>query len=268
MNNEIMFVICAYKEIHFLEDCVKSLLNQTIKCKIIISTSTPNKYIEDVARKYDIPLRINPEKKGNYSDFCFAYAQADTKYVALCHQDDEYLPNFAETMLKYLKKAKQPIMAFSNYYDRKNDEIIKNSSLLKTKRIMNYLLSLKIFQNSKFIRNRILSFGNPICAPTVTYNKDIVKQPVEDCPLPTCHDWYSWIELAKLKGAFIYIKEPLLIRRIHEQSTMTEVIENDEKSISDFEIYKKFWPEPIAKLILKIYNKSEKSNEIDTKKGK
>ena len=268
MNNEIMFVICAYKEIHYLEECVKSLLNQTIKCRIIISTSTPNKYIESVAKKYDIPLRINKKGKGNYSDFCFAYEQADTKYVTLCHQDDEYLPNFAETMLKYLKSEKRPIIAFSNYYDKKENEIIKSSSLLKTKRFMNFLLSIKLFRKSKFIRNRILSLGNPICAPTVTYNKELVKQPVEDCPLPTCHDWYSWIELAKLKGAFIYIKEPLLLRRIHEESTMTEVIENNDKKISDFEIYKKFWPEPIARLILKVYTKSEDSNNLKNNEGK
>lgn len=263
MNEEFMFVICAYKEVHYLEKCVESLLNQTIKCRVVISTSTPNDYVEGVAKKYNVPLKINPECKGNYSDFCFAYAQADTKYVTLCHQDDEYLPNFAETMLKYMKSEKRPIIAFSNYYDVKNGTIIKNSKLLKTKRRMNYPLSLKIFRNSRFIRNRILSLGNPICAPTVTYNKDIVKEPVADCPLPTCHDWYSWIGLAKIKGAFIYVKEPLLLRHIHEQSTMTEVIANNEKSVSDYEIYRMFWPKCIAKLILKKYSKSEKSNDLE-----
>ncbi len=262
MNDEIMFVICAYKEVHYLEQCVESLLNQTIKCKIVISTSTPNEYIERVSKKYNIPLKINTKGKGNYSDFCFAYNQADTKYVTLCHQDDQYLPDFAETMLKYMKSENRPIIAFSNYYDIKNGEIIKDSQLLNIKRKMNYILSFKVFRNSKFIRNRILSLGNPICAPTVTYNKDLVKEPVSDCPLPTCHDWYSWIELAKIKGAFIYVKEPLLLRRIHEQSTMTEVIANNDKNISDYEIYRKFWPEPIAKLILKKYSKSEDSNNL------
>lgn len=63
MNNKIMFVICAYKEVHYLEKCVESLLNQTIKCKIVISTSTPNQYIKEVAKKYNIQLKINPEKK-------------------------------------------------------------------------------------------------------------------------------------------------------------------------------------------------------------
>ena len=111
-NKEIMFVICAYKEIKYLENCVQSLLNQTIKCKIIISTSTPNDFIKSIAKKYNIPLKINTTGSGNFSDFYFAYKQADTKYVTLCHQDDEYLPEFAETMLKYLKNEKKTIIAF------------------------------------------------------------------------------------------------------------------------------------------------------------
>ena len=213
MNEEIMFVICAYKEVHYLEKCVESLLNQTIKCRIIISTSTPNEYIKSVADKYNIPLRINPEKKGNFSDFCFAYSQADTKYVTLCHQDDEYLPKFAETMLYYMKKEKRPIIAFSNYYDMNNGNIIKGSKLLNVKRKMNCLLSLKLFKKSKFIRRRILSIGNPICAPTVTYNKDVVERPVEDCPLPTCHDWYSWIELAELNRVIYICKRTITSKK-------------------------------------------------------
>ena len=49
---EHTFVICAYKESPYLEECVKSLIRQTIKSNIIIVTSTPNSYIEDIAGKY------------------------------------------------------------------------------------------------------------------------------------------------------------------------------------------------------------------------
>ena len=40
------FVICAYKESEFLEECILSLKKQSIKSEILIATSTPNKYIE------------------------------------------------------------------------------------------------------------------------------------------------------------------------------------------------------------------------------
>ena len=43
------FVICAYKESPYLEECIQSLMNQRIKSNVIITTSTPNVYIERLA---------------------------------------------------------------------------------------------------------------------------------------------------------------------------------------------------------------------------
>ena len=97
-NSIHTFVICAYKEQPYLDECVKSLKNQTLKSKIIISTSTPNDFIKSVAKKYSVDLAINTKTKGHINDFCFAYDQANTKYVTLCHQDDIY-SDFAEKMV-------------------------------------------------------------------------------------------------------------------------------------------------------------------------
>ena len=63
------YVICAYKEEPFLEDCVKSLLNQTVKSEVIISTSTPNDHIKKIADKYKVKLCINTKTKGHKCDF-------------------------------------------------------------------------------------------------------------------------------------------------------------------------------------------------------
>lgn len=56
------FAICAYKESKYLEDCILSLKNQTVKSEIILATSTPNQYIYALAAKYDIPVYINEGK--------------------------------------------------------------------------------------------------------------------------------------------------------------------------------------------------------------
>ena len=48
-NNLHTFVICAYKESPYLEECIKSLKKQTLKSEIIISTSTPNDLIKKLA---------------------------------------------------------------------------------------------------------------------------------------------------------------------------------------------------------------------------
>ena len=49
------FVVCAYKESRYLESCVRSLVNQTVKSNIIMATSTENEHIKKIAGKYNIP---------------------------------------------------------------------------------------------------------------------------------------------------------------------------------------------------------------------
>ena len=45
------FAVCAYKESPYLENCLKSLKNQTVKSSIIMTTSTPNVFIKSLAEK-------------------------------------------------------------------------------------------------------------------------------------------------------------------------------------------------------------------------
>ena len=38
ISREHTFVVCAYKESQYLEECIQSVLNQNIKSNVIIST--------------------------------------------------------------------------------------------------------------------------------------------------------------------------------------------------------------------------------------
>lgn len=262
-NKKLSFVICAYKESPYLEECIKSLINQNVKCDIALSTSTPNNFVKKLCLKYKIPLYINKTGKGYYDDFLYAYNVAKTQYVTLCHQDDIYLNNFSEEVLKKINKNSDNLIIFSNYYDYKKNNIIKNSKLLTVKRMLIFPLRFNCFQKSKFIRKRVLSLGNPICSPTVTFNKKLIKEPVSKCPYKTCFDWYTWIDFVDKKGRFVYIKKPLIYRRINELSETTQVITDNSKKQSDYEIFRKFWPDSIAKFLLNIYSTSENNNIIE-----
>ena len=59
MKEKHTFVICAYKESAYLEECVKSLKEQKKESNIIMVTSTPNDYIKNICEKYDVELKIN-----------------------------------------------------------------------------------------------------------------------------------------------------------------------------------------------------------------
>ena len=56
------FVVLAYKQSEYLEECIKSVLNQKYSSKVIIATSTPNNYIQTIASKYNLDIKINPNQ--------------------------------------------------------------------------------------------------------------------------------------------------------------------------------------------------------------
>lgn len=254
------FIICAYKESQYLEECIKSVINQNVKSNIIISTSTPNKYIENLANKYNLPIYINTGESGIGQDWNFGISNTTTDYVTIAHQDDIYNSNYLEEIVNYLEKGKDFIIAFTDYREIKNGKIIPLTTNLKIKKIL--LSPLKIFKKSRFIKKMVLSLGASICCPSVTINTKITGKKPYKTELKCDLDWDTWNEMTKYKGRFLYINKELMNHRIHEESETSNLIENNIRLEEDFIMFKKFWPKPIANLLMKFYGKAIKTNKV------
>ena len=123
------------------------------------------------------------------------------------------------------------------------------------------LFPLKFFKKSIFVRRRSLSLGCCICCPAVSFNKDKVKTPLfQNDEFRSDVDWQAWEILSKQKGKFLYISEALMFHRVHDDSETSKVIADNKRTTEDLVMFKKFWPNSIAKFICKIYSNSEKSN--------
>lgn len=260
------FVICAYKNSPYLEACIQSLMHQTVKSEILLSTSTPNEQIKSLCQKYNIPLFINRGEAGIAQDWNFGYSCAKTDYITLAHQDDIYLPEYTKIVIKYLKKEKRPLIAFSDYYELRDGRYVSESRLLQIKRLMLFPMRLKSFWRSRFIRRRILSMGSAICCPSVTMCRKNLPPQIFQPHFKSNVDWEAWINLSMEKGSFIYVNRPLMAHRIHEESETSAVIGDNRRSAEDFEIFRKFWPEPIAKLLTRVYSGGEKYNKVTREK--
>lgn len=256
------FVICAYKESPYLGECIDSLLKQTVKSKILMVTSTPNEYISRTAAEYHIPLVVNNGQGGIVQDWNFGYKQADTPYVTIAHQDDIYFPEYTEQMIRQMKKEKQPLIWFSDYAEIRNGQIVKKNKLLQTKRLMLLPLRIKSFWKSRFVRRRVLSFGCPICCPSVTFAKDHLPETVFQVGFRSAEDWQAWESLSRLKGSFIYNHMTLVGHRIHEDSETSHILQDNQRKQEDYTMFCKFWPKWIARILTKAYSESEKSNEL------
>ena len=261
-NIKHTFVICAYQESEYLEECIKSLVTQEYASKVILVTSTPNGYIEELCGKYNITFFVNPGESGITQDWEFGLSKVTTKYATIAHQDDIYFESYSKRMVEELDKSEKPIIGFTDYYELRNGEYVKSDKNLRIKRILLSPLKLKKFRNSVFVRRRVLSMGNAICCPSVTYDMDDTPRPFFQNTFKSNGDWEAWERYSKMQGGFIYVNAPLMAHRIHNDSETSQILQDDGRSKEDFEMFKKFWPEWIARILVKTYKESEKSNEI------
>ena len=258
--NDHSFIICAYKESPFLEECIKSLKWQTLASNIKITTSTPNGHIQALSEKYSIPLIENHGEHGIAGDWNFALETTETKLVTIAHQDDVYLPMYTETMLNAINSAEKPILFSSAYGELRDSEYIVSNRLLNIKKLM--MTPISLFPNSRLIRRTVLSFGNPICCPSVTYVMERLENDYFKSGFRSNIDWQEWDKLSAKDGSFVYSRKPLMLHRIHEESETSRVIESTGRNNEDYQMFLHFWPKPVARVLSKAYSKAEQSNKL------
>ncbi|MDE5966695.1 MAG: glycosyltransferase family 2 protein [Lachnospiraceae bacterium] len=268
------FVICAYKESPYLEECIVSLKQQTKKSEILVATSTPSAYIEELCSKYHLPCYVRDGKPGIGADWNYALSVAKTEYVTIAHQDDKYEAVFWERKEAYIEEAERlrqcPLIIFSDYREYIGQKADAYRTNLKIKRILLRPLIRKQAQNRCAPKRAVLRFGNAICCPSVTYNMGSIWRLLEQqgrhalfgTAMRSNLDWEAWEWLSRQKGAFVYIPELLMQHRIHEASETSAVIHEHQRKQEDYFMFCKFWPKWIAKILSGVYIASEKGNTV------
>ena len=256
------FVICAYEESPFLRECVKSLLGQTVRSRIVIATSTPNAHITRIAEEFGLRIAVNEKKQGLAADWNYALGQAKTPLVTLAHQDDVYEKTYTESILKAFRKERDAILFFTDYMELRQEAQGRwrttESPLGRVKQLMLCPLRWRALQRSRWVRRRILSFGNAICCPSVTYVMNRMPGQVFQDGMKSNIDWQAWERLSREKGAFVYLPQPLMKHRIHTGSTTSSLVEDHARREEDLNVLRLFWPGRIPELIWKAYGKNER----------
>lgn len=259
MNSRIFdhtFAICAHKESEYLEECVKSIVSQSEFNRVIITTSTPNEHIFNIAKKYNVPVYINDKINVNAMDsFNFAIKKTETQYVTICHQDDVYKDDFFVTIKDRIENVDDLIIAFCDNEDIREKKIIRHSILLCVKRIMLFPLRFRSTQRKKLIRKIILMLCDPICCPSVTFNLGgIYERPIFREKEAEVLDWMTWLRLVDIDGSFVYIPKVLLQHRIHSESATSKGIGNGSRKSLEYYVLSQYWPNFIAYLISQVYS--------------
>ena len=261
---EHSFMVLAYGESPYLEDCVKSLLAQRVKSRILLSTSTPNDHIKDIAARYDLPLIVNPERLGIAGDWNFALKNCPTQLCTLAHQDDLYYPGYTESLLPRMEGAS---LGFCDYEELLNGAPRPATAMMKIKRVL--LTPARLFPslNTRGLRRSVLRFGSAICCPSVMYNRAYLADFTFDGGYKVSLDWDAWLRIADLPGSFVFAPAVQMAHRIHEDSETTRQIAAAGRLREDREMFSRLWPDWIAGLLARLYNRSTDFNAVGEEKA-
>ena len=255
------FVVLAYKESEYLEGCIKSVINQSYQSKVIIATTTDNDYIRSMAKKYKLDVVVGKHTSIG-GDFDFAVSVGKTELVTVAHQDDVYDYEYAEKIVNSYLKYTNSIILFSDYYEIRGKNKVYSNLNLFIKRILLFPLRFRFLSQFKFWKRWVIRFGNGIGCPAVTFVKSNCPKQIFESSYKCNVDWFAWERLSKIRGNFIYIKDKLMGHRISESSTTTDIIRQGIRTKEDYDMYIKFWPKWLAKILTRVYKNSEKSNEV------
>lgn len=223
------FVILAYNISDDLEECIKSVINQSVKSNIVIATSTPNDYIIDLASEYSLGVMVNKAKSNKGRDYNFAIKSFDTELVTIAHQDDLYDRNYTKEIKKCYKKNKDATIIFTDNYEIHGDKKIKKSKKLFWIRYYLFPLRFSFLQNKKYFKLRSLRRDKHICTSSITFVKKNIDGDIFPTNFKYDNDWQGLIDLAKKNTKFVYLKEKLVGYRVEDKEENKAKNKEDEK---------------------------------------
>ena len=255
------FAICAYHDSPWLEACIRSLKGQSVPTDIILCTSTPSAYIYSLAEKYGIPVYEREGISGIEEDWNFAYHMADARLVTIAHQDDMYHKDYVKLLLEAWSRYPDMSLFTGGYVVVKEDRLAGFEKVEFIKRFLRIPLRFKPLCHKPFIKRSALRFGNSICCPACTYNKEMLGEPLFDSPYRFALDWDTLWTLAGRTGRFICIEKPVMYYRVHEEATTKACIRDNSRAREEAEMFAKMWPKPVVKLLMRFYRKAYEEYE-------
>jgi hypothetical protein len=256
------FVIPVYPPAPSLGILIESLRAQGgTQSEILLATSTPSVELDAFAKRQAIPLHINPQRAGIASDWNFALAAATTELVTLAHQDDLFRHTYASRISHALRAHAGAIIAFCDYSEHSPRGARPTNINMRIKRA----LCRRAFGARECIaatrdKVRLLSLGNPICCPSVMFDRSALSDFRFPDGFRTNLDWMAWLELARRPGGFVYIREKLVSKGVHAESATTAAIADRARQREDRALFDEIWPRPVAAALAGLYRFGYRAN--------
>lgn len=212
-NPKISVALCTYNGARYLEQQLRSILNQSYSpYEMIISDdgSTDNTVglVESICREASFPVRIflNKSNKGIKENFEKAIDACSGDYIALADQDDIWMPEklsiFSDTILKSDRSV--PVLFYSDL-----SLIDAEGHTLAGSFLTNARITPPQELCWKFLATR--NFAPGCC---IVFDSRLVKHILPIPPQSILHDW--WINLVfSLWGSIQQVNADTISYRLH-----------------------------------------------------
>jgi glycosyltransferase involved in cell wall biosynthesis len=250
------FVVPTFGRPAWLAECLESLRAQTVRSRILVTTSTPNEEVQTIAAAQDVPVVVNPECGGIGADWNFALAQAPAGWVTIAHQDDWYAPAYAERCLEGGATTPRPLLVFSSCTEVFEETGREVGNVAIKRAICEAVFAGGSAITARWRKRLLLSFADPIPCPAVMLYRDAAPRFAFERGWKCGLDWAAWLELARHEGAFVYVREALVRRRVHPGCTTQ--VNLDARAEEDSRILRQLWPAPVAGIIAAMYARSHR----------
>lgn len=251
------FVVPAYGQSPHLRDCLASLAAQGQPSTIVIASSTPCDGLSSLAAEFGASLALHAPNAGIGRDWNFALAQARTPWATLAHQDDVYLPTFTARTLAAVDAHPGVDLVLTGYGELLGNDTRTATPMLRIKRLLLELGFLgRAAVSHPGAKLRLLRFGCPIPCPSVTLRTESIPGLGFREDLKVNLDWDMWARMARTRGAFAYVRERLMLHRIHASSETSAAVRQGVRAAEDRMMFEALWPRPVARLLARAYTLS------------
>ncbi|MCG9793895.1 glycosyltransferase family 2 protein [Flavobacterium algicola] len=248
MSSRISVIIPCYNQAQFLDETLRSVLNQTYvnwECIIIDDGSTDSS--KDVAMKWctlDERFRYVFQTNGGLSNARNNGLQlAKGKYIQFLDADDLLKHNKFESQLRDLENAQVSVSDYFSFVDGNILELAKHRYLSP------------FVSEVNFKKDIILDWEYRISIPchAVLFQKSLV---VENCllfneALPNHEDWVFWTQLFYVSKNITNNKNVLALYRIRERSMSTNYVLMRDGFIKASEVLLSYFKERNEKELVK-----------------
>ncbi|MDR1195126.1 MAG: glycosyltransferase family 2 protein [Endomicrobium sp.] len=243
----VSIVMAAYNGQNFLKKQLDSLFMQTYKnIEIIACDDCSTDSTISILKSYSsVKVLQNEQNIGFVKTFEKVISAAKGKYIALCDQDDVWLPEKIETLVKEI--GDNVLIHSDAYLIDESDNIISNTASLKVK---------------KFLRNKTFTDflkSNSVTGCTLMLKKELLNTAIPFPKNTQYHDWWLAICAAKY-GKIKYLDMPLVKYRMHASNASFNFYRN---KIAFLKQSRKFYSEVLSRfktslslkefIILKLY---------------